>query len=61
MPAKLDAILRSIQKGNKNVKKRSDAIAIAKSQGLVKQDGQSLKLTEKGRNASVDEESKNGG
>lgn len=61
MPAKVDAILRSIQRGNKNVKKRSDAIAIAKSQGLIKQDGQSLKLTEKGRNASADEESKNGG
>lgn len=61
MPAKVDSIINSIKRGNKNVKKRSEAIAIAKQQGLIKQDGEKLALTEKGRNASTDEEANNGG
>jgi len=52
MPAKVDNIIASIQRGNKNVKNKSEAIAIAKDQGLIRQEGNSLKLTEKGRNAN---------
>jgi len=48
----VDSIINSIKRGNKNVKSRSDAIAIAKDQGLIRQEGSSLKLNEKGRNTN---------
>ena len=51
MPAKVDQIINNIKRGNKKVKDRGSAIAIAKEQGLIKQDGDKLVLTEKGRNA----------
>ncbi len=52
MPAKVDSIIRSIQRGSKNVGSKSQAIAIAKDQGLIRQKGDKLKLTEKGRNSN---------
>lgn len=47
----LDTLLSDIQKSS-SVQDRSSAIRIAKSQGHVKQDGDSLALTEEGRNAA---------
>lgn len=44
-----DKILRKIMATGKS---KSQAVAIAKSQGLVKQSGGSLSLTEKGRKAT---------
>lgn len=50
MPAKVDRILDSIRR-SKGVNSRDSAIRIAKSQGLIKQKGQGLALTDKGRKA----------
>lgn len=55
MPAKVDSIINSIMRGNKNVKNKSQAIKIAKDQGLIKQKGDGLALTEKGRQADTDD------
>lgn len=50
MPAKVDSILDSIRR-SKGVNSRDAAIRIAKSQGLIKQKGKGLALTDKGRKA----------
>jgi len=52
MPAKVDSIIASIRNSGKEKKSQSQAIAIAKDRGLIKQDGDKLVLTEKGRNAN---------
>lgn len=49
---KLERLLSRIQ-SRKDVDGRSSAIAIAKSEGLIRQDGDSLSLTEKGRNSDA--------
>lgn len=46
-----EALLRRIQRGSNVDKAR--AVAIAKSQGLLRQSGENLVLTEKGRNAAA--------
>lgn len=48
MPKQVDRILDSIRR-SKGVNSRDSAIRIAKSQGLVKQKGKHLALTDKGR------------
>jgi superfamily II helicase len=43
---------RKMMRDNDDVKSESDAIAILKDQGMVKQDGNGLKLTDKGAKAA---------
>jgi coproporphyrinogen III oxidase-like Fe-S oxidoreductase len=43
---------RRVMRDNDDVKSEGDAIAILKDQGMVKQDGDGLKLTDKGAKAA---------
>lgn len=51
MPKALDALLRRIMSGNEDID-RGSAIAIAKERDWIKQKGDSLVLTEKGKKAA---------
>lgn len=53
MPEKMKkALYKRIKSDSPNVSTRDSAIAIAKSQGFLRQNGQSLNMTSKGRSAA---------